>query len=341
MAVKATLTMHEDTGKAATLAALGTLQAALQASVTQAQVLDLIEQALGGAEVEERVRAAVEAAVQALPPVAFKFGDNAPVKLQGRAHVKAARLAAYMARCTPVLVKGPAGSGKTTSVCEIARMAGYEVFLVTPSMTRYDVLGYQDANGHQVETQVTRFAQHEGDACLVLDEVDGWADGAQLAANTLLANLRVVLSKGEVDVTFDGKHRKMFVATANTWGLGANAQYVGRKPLDEAFRNRFVAKLDWPYDEEFERELALARLSEGATSEQRANAGRAVGVVQKARAYVDSKGIRLTISPRQTFEVVRGLEAGDSMGTLFREVVLGGATEEQMRDVAAHVGVTL
>ena len=101
----------------------------------------------------------------------------------------------------------------------------------------------------------------------------------------------------------------VFIAACNTFGLGANAKYVGRNRLDAATLNRFI-KLDWGYDP------ALERIQVGDDKWTK--------ITQAVRDKVDSMGIEIVISPRNGQNAVMmertGLFSKDEIFTIaFRD----------------------
>lgn len=281
----------------------------------------------------------VDEALAALPPMRIEVGD-APAFDAKSEHPMFPRLLAHFAARNRVWIAGPAGSGKTTAAERAAKALGYAAFLVPPQMTRYDVLGYKDAASNVVLTEFSKWAAHEGNAVLILDEVDSWHDGAALAANTALANGVCVLPDGPINIAdpvgVGASWVKLVVATANTFGLGPTAQYVGRRKMDAAFRNRFEAKLYWPVDARLESALAI---SAARNDDERTLIAGFVARVQTARRHVESKGIEIVISPRQTLGGVRMLLAGDTEANVWAEVMTGDATEQQRADVLRAAGV--
>jgi hypothetical protein len=142
---------------------------------------------------------------------------------------------------------GPAGSGKTTSAHEVAILLGLPFYAksVGPQVTESSLIGYTDANGKTVRTQLREAFEFGG--VFLLDEVDAASPAVLVVINALLAN--GVASFPDAVVT---KHPDfVLIAGANTIGLGADRQYVGRQQIDAATLDRFVL-LDWPYDPRIE-----------------------------------------------------------------------------------------
>ena len=83
------------------------------------------------------------------------------------------------------------------------------------------------------------------------------------------------------------RHKNFYcIAAANTYGQGADRQYVGRNQLDAASIDRFIF-IDWKYDETLERKLA--------------NNDKWVDYVQSIRRVIEKKEIRHIVSPRASF----------------------------------------
>jgi cobaltochelatase CobS len=142
---------------------------------------------------------------------------------------------------------GPAGSGKTTSAHEVATLLGLPFYAksVGPQVTESSLIGYQDANGKTVRTQLREAFEHGG--VFLLDEVDAASPAVLVVINALLANGVASFPDAVVE-----KHPDfVLIAGANTIGLGADRQYVGRQQIDAATLDRFVL-LDWPYDPRIE-----------------------------------------------------------------------------------------
>lgn len=167
----------------------------------------------------------------------------------------------------------------------------------------YKVIGYDKADGSFRWTTFLRIFCFGG--VYIADEIDNWSPSALVALNAPLANGWVATPAGIMRRHPDS----CIIAAANTWGLGATSDYVGRSKLDAATTNRFPNKLDWPYDEKLE--LALAEADGGLIGRQWAE------IVQRARAEVKAQGLQVIFSPRNTYDGIAALLAGFTV----REVV--------------------
>lgn len=143
-----------------------------------------------------------------------------------------------------VWLHGPAGSGKTSIAAAVADALDLPHYAqsVCKQTSKSDLLGYKaGGTGDYVRTDLREAYEHGG--VFLLDELDAGNANVFVVMNALMANDRASFPDGMVR-----RHPNFrLIAGANTIGMGANAQYVGREKLDEATRDRFVL-LDFPYD---------------------------------------------------------------------------------------------
>lgn len=220
-------------------------------------------------------------------------------------------LKVVQARLNPMLV-GQAGSGKTTGAINVAKALGLPFYSKSVSAQTgvHEFFGYQDANGNYVRTLFREAYEFGG--VFLLDEIDAGNPNVLASINQALANGVCAFADGMVD-----KHEDFIVvACANTWGNGANADYVGRNPMDGATKDRFFQIL-WNYDENMEYQLASNK--EWCKK------------VQAIRKKVEEKKIRKIVSPRLTFEGAKLLEVGMSEADVLQMKVYNGLSEEEIR----------
>jgi hypothetical protein len=212
-----------------------------------------------------------------------------------------------------VWLAGPAGSGKTTACEAVAKALNKAFYHIGKVLSEFQLIGYKDAHGHYHSTPF--YEAYTKGGLFLLDEVDGSAPDAILALNMAIENGHMAFP--------DGQHAKhpdfQCVAAANTFGLGATADYVGRNKQDAAFLDRFVT-LVWGYDEAFELMLC-------------GNAAWHKKVVAwRGRAV--AKGIKVIISPRASIIGAKLLLAEFPESEVIDMVVKKGMTEDQWRSIA-------
>jgi hypothetical protein len=254
-----------------------------------------------------------------------------------------------------IWLTGPTGSGKTTAVenatstlAEAGQFSSYvkaeggrwELPNVDLNGLQFDspfggdssldadykVIGYDKADGSFRWTTFLRIFCFGG--IYIADEIDNWNPSALVALNAPLANGWISTPQGILKRHSDC----CIIAAANTWGLGATSDYVGRTRLDAATVNRFTTKLDWPYDEKLESAIATA------------DGGR-VGalwakLVQEVRAEARKQGLQIILSPRNTYDGIAALNAGFTVEEVVDMVVLAGLEPEYKQSLKLSDSIT-
>lgn len=158
---------------------------------------------------------------------------------------------------------GPAGTGKST----LAMDAAVELYKVpkddfkfnehfaqisfSPDTTSAEMVGRCDINGVFHRSEVVRVFAEGG--LILFDEIDN-ADASMLVKlNTAIANGTFATPEGLIR-----RHKDtVIVCTANTYGTGPDAMYVGRSRLDAATLDRFVCStIEVDYDVKLEAKIA-------------------------------------------------------------------------------------
>lgn len=183
--------------------------------------------------------------------IEVKQGKGLPNKPIGVCHKLTPQIAQVCNLGIHQMLVGPAGGGKTTcceKVAEILNLTFYPMS-VGPQTTKSDLLGFIDAAGNYHTTPLREAFEKGG--LLLLDEVDAANAGVLTIINSLLANGYCSFPDGVK------KRHENFrcICACNTYGRGADRQYVGRNQLDAATLDRF-AVVDFDYDEDMERAIA-------------------------------------------------------------------------------------
>jgi midasin (ATPase involved in ribosome maturation) len=267
--------------------------------VDEDQVIDLINKHASSMDVDTLHKLCVDIIKSHTAPMELVVKDaetNEVLAKLDRQHYKFELLLKCCIARVPVLMVGPAGSGKTTvaNAVAVALKLPFEGVSFGPMTTKADLFGYQDANGIYHDTALVRTATKGG--VFLGDEVDAGNAGVLTGVNMVLANGHIAIPTG-----MEEKHKDfVFVGAANTFGTGANRQYVGRNQLDAATLDRF-AIIEWPYDEGLEAAcIGVAKpspkfdIAEGGLIKPEAW----LDFVQSVRRVVDKLGIRTVISPR-------------------------------------------
>ncbi len=148
----------------------------------------------------------------------------------------------------PVMLIGPAGSGKNVLVKQVADALGLHMYYTNNASNEFKLTGFIDAGGNYRETEFYRAFKNGG--LFNLDEIDASDPTALIVINSALANGYMAFPHETIDRHPDFR----IVAAANTWGKGSDMQYVGRNALDGATLDRFDnVYLD--YDRKLEQNL--------------------------------------------------------------------------------------
>lgn len=150
-----------------------------------------------------------------------------------------------------VFLSGPAGTGKSSIAHAVAEAyGGVPIFEQGGSvdMMKSDLFGFLGVdpdpnptpeNTPTLATQLRRFmeANQYGPAVLLGDECDAWAAEVFKAGQTGLASRVFTFADG---VTLTMHPDSAIILTANTWGTGYDAEYVGSSQMDAAILDRAV-----------------------------------------------------------------------------------------------------
>lgn len=246
-------------------------------------------------------------------------------------------------------IVGPTGGGKTLGVMQAAKVLDISLVCIK-QMTRiiapHDLIGYMDANGcyrkgawtdaiigwefkntdHNIPDKVV-----ECPAIIVVDEMDN--------ANENVIMIIKALQTGKIAMPYGMQSvnpKLMVVATMNTWGNGANREYVGRCAQDAALLNEFNF-VEWNYDEEFEWELLKREFAsyESTGDYKLEDIQRLLDMFKKMRMKVEQQKVRCIISTRNIINTLKLLvNNGEwSIHKTLLMTVYRGLKEEEIKRV--------
>jgi len=222
--------------------------------------------------------------------------------------------------CTgvPVYMVGPSGSGKTHAAEAVAKALGltYHCQSVSQQTTVSYLLGYMDANGNYITTEFRK--AYENGGVFMLDEIDAGNSNVLLVLNSALANNSCAFADGMIKRHDDFR----LIAAGNTFGRGADRQYVGRCQLDESSLKRF-ASLVWDYDEDLERAIS-------------GDIDWTVYVQSTRRAAAELQ-LRVVISPRQSIQGALLLAAGLDRSIVEESVLFAGMDADTVSKLKERV----
>lgn len=181
------------------------------------------------------------------------------LKMEGTPHVKLEPVLKRLAARLNVLLVGPAGSGKSYLAEQAAAGLDMDFAFISCSagLSEGHLLGRFLPIGDEGEYIPSPFVTlYEGGGLFLFDEVDAADANTLLILNTALSGTQMAVPN-RVHKPVAKKHKDFVcIAAANTFGNGADRQYVGRNQLDEAFLDRFrIGQITVDYDTALETRL--------------------------------------------------------------------------------------
>ena len=146
------------------------------------------------------------------------------------------------------MVVGPAGSGKSYAMQQIARDLGLNFYMANRIQNTFELVGFVDAAGKYVTTQFYEAFTKGG--LFFFDEVDASSPEALVTINAAVAQGHMAFPGHPGNVHMHKTFKA--VVAGNTYGTGSTLQYTGRNKLDAATLDRFMV-VDWDYDQELEK----------------------------------------------------------------------------------------
>lgn len=205
-----------------------------------------------------------------------------------------------------VAVRGPAGNGKSTGVKSVLEAMGYNVYHLdcTDSTTAEQLVGgatiESDGKGNvSIEFKDGLFTKAFSDpkGAIQLDEFDALDPRVTMVLQSALVRTmgedgkRYLSSPDHPKGGVTSKGTCPVVVTMNTFGNGANREYVGRNSIDIASLDRFDSIIDTDYESE-EKILQLMGLDDEVSKEL-------VSFAFKLRKEIEKKALRIIMSTRR------------------------------------------
>lgn len=241
--------------------------------------------------------------------------DKKISQVKGIFHSKFPKLLKIVASKVPLLLVGPAGSGKNVTLEQIAKALKLDFYFTNAVSEEYKLTGFIDANGKYHETQFYKAFKNGG--IFFLDEVDASIPDALIILNAAIANGYFDFPIGRVTAHPDFR----VVAAANTFGLGSDIQYVGRNQLDAATLDRFVT-VYFDYDNKVEKALATDK--------------DLYRFVLASRIVLTEMQLRYIVSMRAT---INGCKLVNVLSPeeIIKDVIFKGATKDDLNTINSKI----
>jgi hypothetical protein len=211
------------------------------------------------ADIEARVKA-IEAASIPLE-IVVKHADGQVVHIEGLVHPKFDEILQLAQARKHIFLPGPAGCGKSHLAGQVAEALGLRFGFISCSagMSESQLLGRMvpAGEGGKFVFLGTQFLDcYENGGVFLFDEIDAADANVLLVINSALANGHLSVPNRHENPVAKRHPDFVCIAAANTFGRGADRQYVGRSELDESTLDRFrIGTVPMDYDERLERQL--------------------------------------------------------------------------------------
>lgn len=220
--------------------------------------------------------------------------DERKVEFDEKLHEKFDTVLKFVKMNEPVFLTGAAGTGKNVICKQVAKALGLDFYFTNAVTQEYKLTGFTDATGTFHETQFYKAFTKGG--LFMLDEMDASIPEVLVILNAAIANRYFDFPApiGYVEAHPDFR----VIAAGNTFGLGADYDYVGRNQLDAASLDRFaLVRVD------YDREIELS-VSEGNKE--------LVDFCDDFRKASEKAGVRVVVSYRAIGRINKMLKVMDA-----------------------------
>lgn len=193
---------------------------------------------------------------------------------------------------------GPAGSGKTTMAEQVAKAMSlpFGSLSCTAGMSEGHLTGRPTIQGGYIPARFVEL--YETGGVFLFDEFDAADPNTALVINSALANGYLSVPYRTEKQRADRHKDFICIIATNTWGNGADPQYLGRSGLDLATRDRFAAaKLAIDYDDALEKRIMGEHKKHWSQ-------------FQRIRANIANHKLRRVLSTRAIAQMTRLIASG-------------------------------
>ena len=193
--------------------------------------------------------------------IIIKHADGQAVHFDGLVHPCFDEILQLAQARKHIFLPGPAGCGKSHLAGQLAEALGLKFGFISCSagMSESQLLGRMvpAGEGGQFIFLGTQFLDcYENGGVFLFDELDAADANVLLVVNSALANGHLSVPNRHGNPVAKRHPDFVCIAAANTYGRGADRQYVGRSELDESTLDRFrIGTVPMDYDERLERQL--------------------------------------------------------------------------------------
>lgn len=216
--------------------AMAVLEKVIMNAIAQTKAEEIEKQIMSG--VEDKVKDFIKKEYGTIERKVVTVVDGKKAELgEGEiVHEQFDTVCKFVANNEPVFLTGQAGTGKNVLCQQVAKALGLDFYFTNAVTQEYKITGFTDAMGVFHETQFYKAFKNGG--LFMLDEMDASIPEVLIILNAAIANRYFDFPAPIGYVEASPNFR--VVAAGNTFGLGANYDYVGRNQLDMASLDRFA-----------------------------------------------------------------------------------------------------
>jgi hypothetical protein len=281
---------------------------------------------------KEQVRDFIKAEYGAIERKIITVIDGKPKKLDGVQHEKFETVVKFVANDEPVYLAGDAGTGKNVLCKQVAKALDLDFYFTNCVTQEYQLTGFTDAMGKFHETEFYKAFTQGG--LFMLDEMDASIPETLVVLNAAIANRYFNFPAPIGYVEAHPNFR--VIAAGNTYGTGADMNYVGRAQLDAASLNRF-AMVKVGYSEAIENNCAGGdkELADFARAYRKAAKKAGVNVVVSYRDITRLAKMTKLLSLEEALEtcLVKGLEK-DNVNSIVNAITANSKYKTALKNLA-------
>lgn len=254
----------------------------------------------------------------------IKIGNASPVKLECELPPCFDSILSYASKGLPVMMTGPAGTGKGFIARNVAKAMNAEFYEVNSVRNAYDLTGFVDANSRFVRTpfyDACKAVSEGKKAVFLFDEMD-CSDPEVLKGifNEALASLEFTFPNNE-HLTFDDL---VILCACNTFGTGSDEMYVAEQ-LDASTLDRFaIVHVD--YNRKVEMNIAQG-------DEE------LVDFIDEFRRQTQKNGLLFVASYRSLKRIVR-MRGCLPLKQVMKECFIKSMAEDDLKNVLSNMSCT-
>lgn len=248
-------------------------------------------------------------------------GEKKETKVEHKVNPAFARCNRYFKDGMHLFLHGPAGSGKNVLAEDFAEAYDLQFYYINTCYTKYDFVGFIDANGKFIDTAFTRWLKNEKGGLLMIDEICTSTAEALNPINSLLSNGYITLADGKL-YHIGENHR--IIAADNTNGEGATEDYNGRFVMEKSTKDRFeFVKIR--YDLQIEKSIVGEKTD-------------ILDFIHEMREICEKAGIHLVCGYRVLTKLVRYYS--EPANEILEDCLFKGLEQESIREIANRISST-